>query len=101
MSECLNVSKVLVPTESGAGSALKGEERVVDHVTHHDCQHVPCCLPGGVAAVGVATLVPHSAAVEARLVNPRAVHHHHDPTDLVSLAAQACGVLHVAGQCST
>ena len=33
-------------------------------------------------------MVPHSPAVEKQLVNPRAVRYHHDPNDLVSLAAQ-------------
>lgn len=37
---------------------------------------------------GVVTMVPHSPAVEKQLVNPRAVRYHHDPNDLVSLAAQ-------------
>ena len=39
-------------------------------------------------------VVPPSPAVERQLVNPRAVRRHHDPSDLVSLAAQVCTVYH-------
>ena len=69
----------LVPVTSDAGTVLvEGKISVL----------VRLIFRATLMTLGNVTTVPPSPDVERQLVNPRAVRRHHNPLDLVSLAAQ-------------